>query len=280
MIYSTGFGLVFESEMEIPGAILAPHPFDQDEVVRVTVDDAKHARSSDQLYAFDKDVLTFAPPGIGTYEIARTSITISLFPDADIELARDLLVATALPGLLWLRGGFVLHAAGIRMTDSQSAIAIIGPSGSGKSSVAKMLVDAGASLVGDDSLAVTTEEDDFKIEGLSGGMFLGRNDQRKFHIVPDEVSASQSTLAGVLVITKHGPSERLTGVGSVEQLLANRHRPAIPALLGQTRRGIEMACAIAQSVPVRAWCPHEGNISKSRDDLSKTISKMIAGECG
>ena len=278
---SFGFGLVFESEMDIPGATTVANTKPADDVVRITVERGSDVKSIDQLYIVKADCLTFSPPGVGTYRISKNSVSVSLWPDADIEFARDLLVATALPGLLWLRGGFMLHAAGVVIPGQSGAVAIVGPSGAGKSTIAKMLIDQGASLVGDDSLCIGVGTGGITATGLAGGLFLGRGEERTFHAINEAASTPEVALAVVIILSdmgSAGPASHLKGVAAVETLLANRHRPAIPALLGHSRYGIEMASSIARSVPVMAW--HRGSHGDSLDPvrIMTMIDKLIAGE--
>ena len=74
-------------------------------------------------------------------------------PGGDPELASILLAGNVLSSVLTLQGECVLHASGIQIDGS--ALAIVGASGMGKSTITALLCAAGARLISDDVLRLT-----------------------------------------------------------------------------------------------------------------------------
>ena len=110
---------------------------------------------------------------MGRYCCRRDSIEITAEQGSDPEMVTALLIATALPAALWLRGGTMLHAAGVVAPSGQSGLAIAGPSGIGKSALtAELLADSG-SLLADDSICLTRRDDRIEGSGLPSGYHLG-----------------------------------------------------------------------------------------------------------
>lgn len=79
---------------------------------------------------------------------------------ADGPAAADLREALLGPGLLLLlarQGSFALHASAIARPDARDLILLLGPSGSGKSSLARLAADAGAIRVADDIVVLDSD---------------------------------------------------------------------------------------------------------------------------
>lgn len=166
---------------------------------------------------------------------------------ADLAHIDALLIATALPTLLWLQGDIVLHAAAVVPAGSGHALAIAGPSGSGKSHLAAALLAQGARLVADDSIALRG----IVCAGLAGGYHLGARggEDRAFHPVS---RACRSAPLGTLIVLDDDPAPcaRLTGVAAVRALLANRHRASVPRLCGLEPRALAGIARLARDVAV------------------------------
>jgi hypothetical protein len=78
-------------------------------------------------------------------------------PDTNDETLRHLLLDQVLPRLLTHRGGLALHAGGICL-DSRHAIAFVGETGRGKSTLSASFELAGHQLLSDDGLVLTDDE--------------------------------------------------------------------------------------------------------------------------
>lgn len=217
------------------------------------------------LYRHAEGKLLFELPGIGRYLCAEDGcITVERLQDASDDLLADYLVATALPAMLWMRGEIVLHAAAAVLPGASRAVAIGGASGSGKSTVLRQLVAAGARMIADDTIRLRFSGDEIEVSGLAGGYFLAGAGQaeRAFHAVPPESRAESAALGGIalLGLPRRETAEwrRLGGVDALEALLASRHRPRVPALLGRDPAVLATLAAIAARVPVVAWSRANG----------------------
>lgn len=73
---------------------------------------------------------------------------------------RHLLIDQVVPHLLAADGGLVLHASGV--ATAEGALAFVGPSGTGKSSLAAALVTRGATLLADDFLLLRETDDGYE----------------------------------------------------------------------------------------------------------------------
>jgi len=85
----------------------------------------------------------------------RSSIRVHLAPGANRDIVPLVLGGNALAFLLTLRGECVLHASAVEL--SGTAVAFLGGSGNGKSTLAALLCDGRARPVTDDLLRVTSE---------------------------------------------------------------------------------------------------------------------------
>ena len=80
-----------------------------------------------------------------------------------------MLMATALPAALWMRGETVLHAGAVLLPGMTHAVAFAGASGSGKSTMLRALLEHGARLVADDTVCVRAAANGYQVAGLSAG---------------------------------------------------------------------------------------------------------------
>ena len=206
-------------------------------------------------------------PGIARYRCdAGARMTVERIGDTPEGMAASYLIATALPALLWMRGEIVLHAAAAMLPGAAGAIAIGGASGTGKSTVLRQLVAAGASVVADDSLCLRFSGADMTVSGLAGGYFVAEADDnraRRLEIVPPEYQIRAAPLAGLVMLGPRLSSGEptfhpLRGVAALEALLANRHRPRIPTLLGTNKAILPALAHLSERLPVYLWHRREG----------------------
>lgn len=250
-----GFGLTIASDLVIPGAVAA----EAGAAPELTIGCVDGAEPADELWRSEGDALVYAPAGVGVFRCAPERIEVCLSADADPGLAAELLVANALPAVLWQRGRVMLHAAAVVLPGVTGAIALAGASGSGKSTLARALVAAGARLIGDDSVAL----EGGVVSGLPGGTFgaIDPDGKRRFLPVAPDRQAASAPLAAIVVLGLRGDSSDLAQVDparAVELVLAQRHRPGIATLLGRRREAFEAAVAIARAVPVLSWARRDG----------------------
>ncbi|MFM7378970.1 MAG: hypothetical protein ACKO1O_12725 [Erythrobacter sp.] len=247
-----GYGLSIESDFAIPGAVAVPLEGGPPDIT-VTAGAAQigPVDAASGPYRLSGASLLLEVPGVARY-LARSASALEIAPDptAAEQDVSALLVATGLPMLLWMRGGAVLHAAGVMMPGAGSAIAIAGASGSGKSRLARACLARGASLLGDDSLLLAGDCDGIVASGLPASLFgpVAGGGARDIHPVPSSQQAGPAPLGAVVVLcavpAEAPPNlERMSAVEALELLLQHAHRPRIPEILG---RRPAMLAALAQ----------------------------------
>jgi hypothetical protein len=221
------------------------------------------------IWSLAGDALHFAAPGVADYRCTQDRIDVTPITGAPQDMIEALLIATALPALLWLQGDFMLHAAAVIPHDwGGGALAIAGPSGSGKSRLAAGFLARGAYLVADDSIAVRrprrADGTAPRCAGLAGGYHLPIQSgagTRVFHPVADRRARCAARLAAVVVLDEgpHASRTRLCAVAAVEALLANRHRASVPRLCGLDAQALRDAAWLARTVAVYRWPRDDAN---------------------
>jgi len=248
------YGLRVRSEIEIPGAVPADVQGGADLSIELA---SPSAAQSDSIYRLEGTDLVFTAPGVAEYRCRIDAIRITPHPEARAVDVAEMLIATALPALLWARGGFVLHAAAARLPGHAAALAIAGGSGIGKSTVLAQLADAGASVLADDTILFDRRSR--WGAGLAGGYYLAQgNGERRFQPVASAQAIVRAPVAAILVLSRGDPETpasvtRVTQVEAVAQLLANRHRPRVPALLGRQAETLADSALLAGMIPIYAW---------------------------
>lgn len=222
--------------------------------------------------------LLFEMPGVARYRCeAGERITVERAAGASESAVAGYLIATALPALLWMRGDIVLHMAAALLPGMSGAIAFGGATGSGKSSILAQLVAAGASMVADDTMCVRFDGEGPVVSGLPGGYFLaGEDADRMFRTVPPELAVSATRLAGIVVLGPRrsaGPAafHALTGASAFEALLAGRHRPRIPTLLGRDKALLPVLARLSGKLPIHRWDRFEGQPGADIADLARLL---------
>lgn len=109
--------------------------------------------------AREGDAYRLGVPGVAVFSIDATATRIAgaAEGDASAETIEHLLVDQVLPRLLAHRGRLVLHAGGL--LTPFGAVAFIGESGMGKSTLCSALARAGHRVLGDDGLVVRPRPD-------------------------------------------------------------------------------------------------------------------------
>ncbi|GAA0307901.1 hypothetical protein GCM10009087_17400 [Sphingomonas oligophenolica] len=266
------YDLVVRSELALPGGIVLG---DGDPRIAAGVDieiaegdAALHGPTRDLgPYRLAGDSLLFEMPRIARYRCdAGMRIIVERIGDTPEGVAASYLIATALPALLWMRGEVVLHAAAAVLPGAAGAIAVGGTSGSGKSTILRALVAAGASVVADDSLCLRFNGAGMTVSGLAGGYFVTGGDDdmaRRFETVPADRRLASTRLAGLMMLgaraSSGGPALHvLGGVAALEALLASRHRPRIPTLLGNNKALLPVLARLSETLPIHLWNRREG----------------------
>ncbi len=260
-----GYGLRLDSQLAIPGAVADPDPSSAlpDVVIRCV---APEAGTGERGFKLTTTGLVFSCFGVARFAIRSDLIEVTPEPGVALDTVSVMLVATALPALLWLRGGLVLHAAAARMPGADAAIAITGRSGSGKSTILAQLAELGADVVGDDSITFDPVHAGAIANGLPGGWFAADGDcERRFIPVAADRSLNSAPIGAIFVLDGFAEGghavERLAPVTATATLLMHRHRSRVPALLGQAERVLRDVTLLAATIPLYKWRRCSGQIA-------------------
>jgi hypothetical protein len=249
-----GFRQTIDATFPVPGTVASRAIVKPERQIRIR-ETRPHDNAGAPLYARAEQTLVFSAPGVATYRCRLDSIELAPCPQASRDEVIGLLLATALPATQWLQGKYVLHAAGVVLAGADEALAIVGPSGAGKSFLAAQLLAQGARLLGDDSLALELTDAGVMASGLPGGLYrrIDQGAARRFDAVLPGQSVESAPLGAIIVLGDGDERIELNQTAALEQLIANQHRPRIPAALGRVGVLLAQAAAIAQQVPVSLW---------------------------
>lgn len=258
MIRYRAFGLIVESAIALPGGG-AIERSDSPPDVSIVVGTATPPDPEAELgpYSRSGDHLCFTAEGVARYLIVGAAhIVIEPFPDADDTHVAALLIATALPALLWARGHYALHACAVVPAGRTTAVAITAPSGSGKSTLLAECLSRGATMLADDVVCLSGEAPRAVASGLPGGYFLGHASpaERSFHPVLPSKQMVCAPLGMLVHIdrTGTGPAgiERLRAAVALETLLAARHRPRVPRLIADPAAHLARSALLARTLAI------------------------------
>lgn len=279
MTLSFGFNQIFDTDIDIPGALSRGGNALCERFMRINT--GTICPSADApLYAGNDQALVFTASKVASYHCTADSIEVNPFPGADADWVSGLLIATALPAALWMQNRFVLHAAAVVPKGSTHAVAIAGASGAGKSFMAKQLLDQGAHLLADDSVALETNGSGIVASGLPGGVHspIAGEKERRFERVSEARSATSAPLGAIIILDGFATefeSSVLNKMDAVTHIIAHQHRPRIPAALGRVGLVLAQAALIAERIPVGIW-----RRSKDTLQLSSAEQKMLTGLFG
>lgn len=234
------FDLIVDSAFDLPGAVEVDASAGSPDILIVpgnaTLPDATTSLAP---YRMLGEMVEFTAAGVGRYLIdAGARITVEAEPGGDREMLIALLIATALPAALWMRGDMAIHACAAVPVGAAGAIAVTAPSGGGKSTLLAAWAEAGAGVVADDVVRLSVADGIITAGGLPGGCFLPLpdSDDRGFLTFPrDQIMASAPLKALVQLDFAPGSPrlKRLDPLAALQLLIAARHRPKVPTLLGK-----------------------------------------------
>lgn len=148
-------GWVLASEIPFPELTSAPPQALADVAIRCAAVSnrgiAEVARGPN--WAVAPDAALWWVDGLVRFRIEPDRITVDAVPGADFDAIRALLLESAFVLAALLRGEFLLRAAAV--ADRKGVIALIGPAGGGKSTLAATLVGQGYRLMSDSLLRIT-----------------------------------------------------------------------------------------------------------------------------
>lgn len=272
------FGLRLSSEIDLPELFPASGGADADVHIRPGFVELVEGDQPGLNVRQDCAVLNI--PAVGRYRVTRgREIVFERAPSSSERNLRLYLLGSAFAAILHQRGLLPLHANAIEVDGG--AVAFMGHSGAGKSTMAAWFLDRGARVLADDVCVVTPDG--------SGGMLAqpgiprlrlwrealevsGRtaadydhafDDMDKYNVpTPRQEVEGPLPLRRVYLLEKGdeqgGPLiRRLFGVEAVDALIANTYRGAYLPRMGQTKQHFLACLELVKSVPVfaarRSW---------------------------
>lgn len=270
------FGLSVRSALALPGLI--PCEVAEPDVV-IDYGPVPDVSGADPGYHVASDGTLLTVPAVARYRIADgCRITIDPLPGASDRNVRVFLLGSALGAVLHQRGLVPLHANAVEIAGR--AVAFMGHSGAGKSTMAAWFLDRGRGVLTDDVCVV--EQSSGRPIAHRGLVRLrlwreamertGRDasedarsfdDQDKFDVAMPPASYAPPTLPlGAVVLLRRAEDDLfsctpLRGVAAVTALMENIYRGGYAELSGGTRRLLGACATIAAQVPIlavdRAW---------------------------
>ncbi len=260
-------GLSVTSEMELPGAIGSTRDDNPHATVRFGPVPQQLAQPSATGPAWQKegDTILLCVPRLARFLItAGNSVTVALEDGASARDASGFVLGTSLGILLHQRGALVLHGAAVAKDDR--AIAIVGHSGAGKSTIVAALCQRGYSFVTDDICVVglnTNREpvvlpdgrqlklwqqsiDGLDMEGRQGAAV--RESFEKYFVEPQATVRAPPLLVAIYVLRESRPPfkdgiEPLALPDAMRMLEHEAFRPGLRRQLTSTPQVLAQAAA-------------------------------------
>lgn len=269
------FDLIVDSAFDLPGAVEVDVGVGAADISIVPGNAIlSDATASLAPYRLSGDSVEFTAVGVGRYLIdAGTRIIVEEEPGGDREMLIALLIATALPAALWMRGDMAIHACAVMPPGASGAIAVTAPSGGGKSTLLQCWAEAGAAVVADDVMRLSDADGVVTASGLPGGCFLtlADSDDRHFLAFPPEQHMASAPLKALVQLDfAPGPPrlERLDALAALQLLIAARHRPKVPTLLGKNGALLATCGLLARKVAMYRLTIERGGAQTIVDRLS------------
>jgi hypothetical protein len=219
-------------------------------------------------------------PRVGRYLIREgREIVVEADPAGSERHLRLFLLGSAFGGILHQRHLLPLHANSIEF--GGRAVAFMGHSGAGKSTMAAWFHDRGFNVLADDVCVVTFEggapmaqpgiprlrmwRDALEASGRSAEAHeLSFDDADKYNVPTRQGGAAGPVALGAIYLLMKGEGEpasdfiqRLSGIEAIDALVANTYRGGYVPMMGTTQKHLESCLALARSVPVftvrRTW---------------------------
>lgn len=225
-------------------------------------------------------------------------------PGVSDELLSVLVAGPVAVAAAALAGHAVLHASAVLLPEADGAVAFAGPSGSGKSSLARLLSGAGRHLLSDDALRIDPPPAGSQTvtvhRGTTGSRLRGRADELGRlvqtsgvgvaadgrHVLEDRRPPGPPTAPLRLVVLPRLTADvaaprlsRVPGAAALPVLAAGSALDGLsaPSLL---RRQFEAAAEVVRSVPVvELWLPWHPGVPLTAS-LQDDLRGMLVGVCG
>ncbi|MDO8653364.1 MAG: hypothetical protein Q7R66_14355 [Undibacterium sp.] len=270
--------MIIDSTLEIPGAIPIIAGVDANgEEVDITIrmgelpselNIEKHL----EPYSWSPGQIVFDMPSVARY-LCERGVAIIIEPAAGAEkrAIEEMLIATALPVLLWMRDQIILHASCLIPVGLTASIAISGPSGIGKSTLLEQFYARGAKVVGDDTILLCLNNGVAVASGLPCSIQARTANSATRHemFVAKERTLASSPLAALFLLTRtptqssnQSPFVELKGAEAILAILAQRHRARVLSLLGKEATVFKTITSILsqKTFKIFAWYRREGDV--------------------
>jgi hypothetical protein len=209
-------------------------------------------------------------PGHCEFEIdpAATTVVARALPATDPELVALLVIGNVLAFVLALRSRLVLHASAV--DTASGAIAIVGGSGAGKSTIAAWLCAQGARLVSDDALHVAPAEHGWLCHRGSTELRLRRHARA---VLPafDGAESRQSFDRRTAIAAAASSSSELPLRALLSPRLSDRAPPRVVERIGARDTFLE----IVKNPRVQGWS--EPGIVETQMRLAAELARGVPG---
>ncbi|HEX8444167.1 MAG TPA: hypothetical protein VF631_11030 [Allosphingosinicella sp.] len=265
------FGLVIESEIALPELLPAPDGATPDVAIRVGNAGEEPLISAEEV--------NLVVPKVASYRIrGGREIVFAPREGASERNIRLFLLGSAFGAIIHQRGLLPLHANAIDI--SGRAVAFMGHSGAGKSTMAAWFLDRGHRILADDVCVVVPDAAGVPLaypgiprlrlwrEALERSgrnadeLELAFDDMDKFNLpTPRPSQSGPIPLSHVYLLEKAEDQasqiQPLSGVAAVDALVANTYRGGYLARMGGTKRHLLACLHLVKRVPVfrasRLW---------------------------
>lgn len=265
------FGLRLRSEIALPELFPATGARGPDVTIRFGQVEGEQAITPESI--------RLVVPKVASYLVrGGREIVIDPVPGCSDRNIRLFLLGSALGGILHQRGLLPLHANAIEIDGR--AIAFMGHSGAGKSTMAAWFLDRGYRVLADDVCVVTMDKggrplahrgiprlrlwrEAIEVSGRTTEDYeLSFDDMDKYNVPtprPEDLGPVPLDHIYLLHKAEDGAAgvRRLTGIEAVDALVANTYRGGYVGRIGATRRHLEACLALVRTVPVfsaaRIW---------------------------
>ncbi len=265
------FGLVLQSEIVLPELLPAPEGAPVDVAIRIG--------STGEEPVISPEEVNLVIPKVASYRIrGGREIVFAPREGASERNIRLFLLGSALGAIIHQRGLLPLHANAIDV--GGRAVAFMGHSGAGKSTMAAWFLDRGHRVLADDVCVVVPDAAGFPLaypgiprlrlwrEALERSgrnadeLELAFDDMDKFNLpTPKPSQSGPIPLSHIYLLEKAEEQEleirTLSGVAAVDALVANTYRGGYLAQMGGTKRHLLACLELAKRVPVfsasRVW---------------------------
>ena len=290
-------GLSVSSEFILPAYSIAGNAAAEVTIRRGQVPVPCLNEQGSRLYELiDSSTMLFRAPGIVRFQIVDgKQIVVEVEESGSEEQAVSFLLSTAIGIVLHQRQLLVLHASAVTLNGQ--ALAICGPSGVGKSTLAAALCQAGCHFVSDDISVIHQQV---------GGGHLLRPDGRqhrlwadsiaqlslaghqrevvragwdKFHVNPaGNTLPVEAPLKAVIVLcpsVSQAPAgiSRLSGADAIALLDQNVFRRQIAAGMGRSAQLFAQIAGLISDVPILRF-DRQTDFAGIRDDVRQVLEKL------